>query len=162
MDFFRNEHCYYCSNTERTLTDLPYTFWFEVLTFLSVFDIINLLISSKRFKGFIFSSSSNYKPVLESINHVCDKKVWDRVLSFNFSISLNRVKNNLEDDLDIFLYLSLFISFFQSFFIFSFFTYLFLQKELVTRKNLVSVIVNSVLESICKFSTMNIFLAILL
>ena len=94
---------------KHTLTDLPYTFWFEVLTFLAVFDIINLLISSKRFKGFIFSSSSssNYKPVLESINHVCDKKVWDRVLSFNFSISLNRVKNNLEDDMDIFLYLSL-------------------------------------------------------
>ena len=32
-------------------------------------------------------------------------KVWDRVLSFNFSIFLNRVKRNLEDDLEIFLYL---------------------------------------------------------
>ena len=69
---------------KHTLTDLPYTFWFEVLTFLAVFDIINLLISSKRFKGFIFSSSSNYKPVLESINHICDKKVWDRVLVLIF------------------------------------------------------------------------------
>ena len=29
---------------KRTLTDLPYSFWFEVLTFLSVFDIVNLFI----------------------------------------------------------------------------------------------------------------------
>ena len=43
--------------------------------------------------------------MLESKNHVCDGKVWDRVLSFNFSIFLNRVKRNLEDDLEIFLYL---------------------------------------------------------
>ena len=39
------------------------------------------------------------------MNHVCDEKVWDRVLSFNVSIFLNRVKRNLEEDLDIFLYL---------------------------------------------------------
>ena len=43
--------------------------------------------------------------MIESMNHVCDEKVWVRVLSFNFSIFLNRVKRTLEDDLDIFLYL---------------------------------------------------------
>ena len=37
--------------------------------------------------------------MFESMNHVCHEKVWDRVLSFNFSIFLNRIKRNLEDDL---------------------------------------------------------------
>ena len=90
---------------KHTLTDLPYAFWFEVLTFLSVFGIVNLFISSKRFKGLILNNSSNYKDVFESMNHICDEQVWDRVLSFSFSnFFLNRVKNNLEDDLEIFLY----------------------------------------------------------
>ena len=88
-----------------TLTDLPYAFWFEVLTFLSNFDIVNLCISSKRFKGLILNSSSNYKQVFESMNNVFDEKVWDRILSFYFSVFLNRVKINLEYDLEIFLYL---------------------------------------------------------
>ena len=39
------------------------------------------------------------------MSHVCDEKRWDRVLSFNFSIFLNRIKRNLEDNLEIFLYL---------------------------------------------------------
>ena len=39
------------------------------------------------------------------MKHICDEKVWDHVLSFNFFIFLNRVKRNLEDDLEIFLYL---------------------------------------------------------
>ena len=43
-----------------TLTDLPYVFWFEVFSFLSVFNIVNLFIYSKRFKG-LFLNSSNYK-----------------------------------------------------------------------------------------------------
>ena len=60
---------------KRTLTDLTYAFWFEVLTFLPVFDIVNLFISSKRFKGLILNSSSNYRYVFESMNHVCDEKV---------------------------------------------------------------------------------------
>ena len=72
---------------------------------MSAIDIVHLFISSKRFKGLILNSSSNYKHVPESMNHVCDEKVWDRVLSFNFSIFSNRVKRNLEDDLEIFLYL---------------------------------------------------------
>ena len=55
---------------KHTLTDLPHAFFFEFLTFLSVFDIVNLFISSKRFKGLISNSSSNYKRVFESINHV--------------------------------------------------------------------------------------------
>ena len=74
------------------LPHLLNVFCFEVLGFLSVFDIINLFISSKRFKGLILNSSSIYKHVLESMNHVCDEKVWDHVLSFNFSMLLNRVK----------------------------------------------------------------------
>ena len=77
---------------KRTLTDLTYAFWFEVLTFLAVFDIVNLFISSKRFKGLILNSSSNYRHVFESMNHVCDEKVWDRVLRLSFSNFLNRVK----------------------------------------------------------------------
>ena len=59
---------------KRTLTDLPYTFWFEVLTFLSVFDIVNLFISSKRFKGFILNSSSKYKHVLTQSTMFMTKK----------------------------------------------------------------------------------------
>ena len=43
--------------------------------------------------------------MFESMNHVCDEKVWGRVFSFNFSIFLNTVKKNLEDDLEISLYL---------------------------------------------------------
>ena len=92
------------------------------------------------------------------MNHVCDKKVWDRILIFNFSIFLSRIKK-LEDDLEIFLYLKFrFYSFvFSNLSLYSVFS-----KELVTRKNLVSIIVNSVLEFIHKFLTMNIFLEILL
>ena len=41
------------------------------------------------------------------MNHVCDEKVWDRVLGFNFSIFLNRVTRNLEDDLEVFCISSL-------------------------------------------------------
>ena len=87
---------------KHTLTDFPYALWFEVLTFLSLFDIANLFISSKRSKGLILNSSNNYKHVFRSMDHVCDEKVWDGVLSFDFSIFLNGVKRNLEDDLEIF------------------------------------------------------------
>ena len=64
-----------------------------------------MCISSKRFKGLILNSSSNYKHVFESMNLVFDEKIWDRIFSVYFSIFLNRVKRNLEDDLEIFLYL---------------------------------------------------------
>ena len=57
------------------LPDLPYAFWFEVLSFLSVLDRINLFISSKRFKDLILRSRSSYKHVFESMRHVCDEKV---------------------------------------------------------------------------------------
>ena len=50
---------------KRTLTDLLSAFWFKVLTFLLVFDIGNLFISSKRFKGLILNSSNNYKTCLK-------------------------------------------------------------------------------------------------
>ena len=58
-----------------------------------MFDIINLCISSKRFEGLIFSSN-HYKQLFESMNHVCGQKIWNRVLSFNFTIFLNKVKKN--------------------------------------------------------------------
>ena len=61
--------------SKRILQHLPYVFWFEVLSLLSVFEIINLVISSKRFKDLILNSISHYKHVFESINHVCDVKV---------------------------------------------------------------------------------------
>ena len=41
-----------------------------------MFDIINLFISSRRFKGLILNSSSHYKHVFDSMNHVRDEKVW--------------------------------------------------------------------------------------
>ena len=66
-----------------------------------MFDIINLYISSKRFKDFIFKSNF-YKQFFESTNQIYDKKIWNRVLSFNFTIFLNRLKRNLEDNLEIF------------------------------------------------------------
>ena len=62
-------------------------FWF----FFPVFDIINLYISSKRFEGLIFSSN-HYKQLFESMNYVCDEKLWNRLLSFSFSIFLNKLK----------------------------------------------------------------------
>ena len=43
--------------------------------FLSVFDIINLYISSKRFKGLIMNSRDNYKHGFESMNYVCNKEM---------------------------------------------------------------------------------------
>ena len=124
-----------------------------------MFDIVNLFIASKRFKDLILNSSSNYKHVFQSLNHACDEKAWDRVLSFSFSIFLNRVKKKLEDDLEIFLYLKFrFYSFFYPIFLYiRFFHLLVSPKELVTRKNLVSVNVKSVLQFIHKFSTMNTF-----
>ena len=127
-----------------------------------MFDIVNLFIASKRFKDLILNSSSNYKHVFQSLNHACDEKAWDRVLSFSFSIFLNRVKKKLEDDLEIFLYLKFrFYSFFYPIFLYiRFFHLLVSPKELVTRKNLVSVNVKSVLQFIHKFLTMNMFLAI--
>ena len=88
---------------KRTLTYLPHVFWFEVLRFLSLFVLFNLFISSKGLKGLNLKSSSNYKYVFESMNYVCDERVWNRVLSF--SIFSNRVKRNLKNDLEIFLYL---------------------------------------------------------
>ena len=100
----------------------------------------------------ILNSSSHYEHLFESMNHVCYEKVWDCVLSFNFSIFLNRVKRNSEDDFEIFMFF-LHIS---SFHIFVF------AKELVTRKNLVSAIVNSVLEFIHKFLIIIILFQILL
>ena len=41
-----------------------------------MFDIINMFISSKRLKSLILNSSSHYKYVFESMNHVFDKKVY--------------------------------------------------------------------------------------
>ena len=90
---------------KRTLTDLLSAFWFKVLTFLLVFDIVNLFISSKRFKGLILNSSNNYKTCLKLWTMFVMKKfgIVSWVLIFLFF--LNRIKRDLEDDLEIFLYL---------------------------------------------------------
>ena len=89
------------------------------------------------------------------MNHVCDEKVWDRVLSFNFSIFSNRVKRNLEDDLEIFLYLKFrFYSFvFSNLSLYSIFSHFYFCKRTCDQKKS-SVIVNSVLEFIHKFLIM--------
>ena len=89
------------------------------------------------------------------MNHVCDEKVWDRVLSFNFSFfKKNRImKRNLEDDLEIFLYVKfIFYSFvFSSLSLYSVSSKFCFCRRTCDQKNLVSVIVNSVLKFICKF-----------
>ena len=121
--------------SKRILPHLLNVFWFEVLGFLSVFDIINLFISSKRFKGLILNSSSHYKHVFESMNHVCGEKFWDRVLSFNFSIVSNRVKDL--DNLEIFLYLKfIFYSFvFSNISLYSLFSHFCFCKRTCDQKN---------------------------
>lgn len=52
------------------LTNLPYTFWRQVLIFLSIFDIINLFVSSKKFHFLIFST--RYKKLFESMDNVME------------------------------------------------------------------------------------------
>ena len=131
INIFRNKHCLYCSNTRKYLADLPYAFWFEVLAFLSVFDIVNLHIFSKRFKGLILNRRINYKHLFESMDYVCDAENRNLVLSFNFSIFFKFTEKIFDDDLQLFLFkvliffLFCFVLFFQIF-IFNFLTFLFL------------------------------------
>ena len=61
-----------------------------------MFDIINLFISSKRFKGLILNSSSNYKHVFESMNHVCDEKFWI-ILETNIVTTVQTPERTLAD-----------------------------------------------------------------
>ena len=63
---------------------------------MSVFDIINLFISSKRFKDLILNSSSHYKHLFESISHVCDEKVWI-FLETNIVTTVQILKHTLTD-----------------------------------------------------------------
>ena len=86
---------------------------------------------------------------------------WVLVFLFLF---LNRVKNNFEDDLEIFLYLKFrfFFICFSNLSLYSVFSHFCFCKKLVTKKNLVSVIVNSVLELIRKFLTIIILFKTLL
>ena len=102
--------------------------------------------------------------MFESVNHVCDEKVWNEVLSFNFSIFLNRVKKNLEDDLDIFLYLKFkFYSFvFSKLSLYSFFSHFCFLKENATITNQQNTIVNFVLEFICNCLIVMLLFKILL
>ena len=84
------------------------------------------------------------------MNHVCDEKVWVRVLSFNFSIFLNRVKRTLEDDLDIFLYLKFrfYLFVFSNLFLHSVFLHFIFVKKNATTRNQQNTTVNFVLEFI--------------
>ena len=84
------------------------------------------------------------------MNHVCDKKVCSRVFSFNFFFFSDRVKKYLE----MFLYLKFrfYLFAFSNLSLYPVFFHVFVfAKELVTRRNLVNVIVNFVLEFIYKF-----------
>ena len=78
------------------------------------------------------------------MNHVCDEKVWDRVLSFNVSIFLNRVKINLEEDLDIFLYLKFrfYLFVFSNLFLHSVFLHFYFCKKNATIRNQQNTTVN--------------------
>ena len=88
------------------LTDLPNVFCFQALIFLSIFDIVNLSVSSERFRIFIFNS--HYINVFRSMNNACDEELWNRLLNSNFSVFMNKIKEKLEDDLEfLFIYLKL-------------------------------------------------------
>ena len=88
------------------LTYLPYGFSFHVLSFISIFDIVSFYVSSERFRVFIFNS--HYINVCKSMNNVCDKELWNRLLNSDFSMFMNKTKEKLEDDLEfLFIYLKL-------------------------------------------------------
>ena len=85
------------------LTDV---FWFQALIFLSIFVIVNLYVSSERFRIFIFNS--HYINVFRSMNNACDEELWNRLLNSNFLVFMNKIKEKLEDDLEfLFIYLKL-------------------------------------------------------
>ena len=81
---------------QRILTDLL-CFLGSGFIFLWMFDMINLYVSSKRWKAFIFNNK-RCKSVFGSINNVCGKKCGIFYL-------LNKVKKILENDLEIYLYI---------------------------------------------------------
>ena len=120
-------------------------FWF----FFPVFDIINLYISSKRFEGLIFSSNS-YKQLFESMNYVCNENLWNRLLSFSFSIFLNKLKKIKGWFGNFFIFKVSFICF-SNLSLYSVFAHFCFSKRTCEKKNLESAIANSVLEFIHKF-----------
>ena len=67
-----------------------------------MFNIVNLYVSSARFRIVIFSSL--YINVFKSMNNVCDDGLWNRLLNFNFSMFMNKIKEKLEADFYIFLF----------------------------------------------------------
>ena len=84
-----------------------------------MFDIINLHVSSKRLKAFIFNKRC--KSVFDSINNVCGKKCGIFYL-------LNKVKAISENYLEIYLYIKfrLYLFVYSNLSLFSVFSHLFL------------------------------------
>ena len=57
---------------QNNLTNLPYTFWFRIFSFLSMFDIISLFTSSEKLKFLI--CNSHHKTLFEITDNVCNEK----------------------------------------------------------------------------------------
>ena len=88
------------------------------------------------------------------MNHICDEQVWDRVLSFSFSnFFFKQSKKQFRGRFGDFFVCKVQILFicFSNLSLYSVFSHFCFCKKLVTKKNVVSVIVNSVLELIRKF-----------
>ena len=96
-------------------------------------------------------------------NSVCKEERWVHISVQNFSNFLKRLREVLKDDLEIFFYLRFQIHLFLLILLCIRFLHTFVfVKEHVTRKNPGNVTIYFVIEFICKFSTMNVFLMTLL
>ena len=113
--------------------------------FLWMFDMINLYVSSKRWKAFIFNNK-RCKSVFGSINNVCGKKCGIFYL-------LNKVKKILENDLEIYLYIKfrLYSFVYSNLSLFSVFSHFCFCERRCDHRVQRSFIVNFVLEFIPKF-----------
>ena len=69
-------------NGQNNLINIPYTFWFQVFSFLSMFDIISFFTSSEKFKFLI--CNTHYKNFFENMDNVCNETIWFRLLTNNF------------------------------------------------------------------------------
>ena len=57
---------------QNNLTNFPYNFWFQIFSFLSMFDIISLFTSSEKLKLLI--CNSHHKIFFETTDNVCNEK----------------------------------------------------------------------------------------
>ena len=68
---------------QNNLTNLPYTFLFQVFSFLSIFDIMPLFTSSKKFQFLI--CNTHHKKFFETMDNVCNERIWFRLLASSFT-----------------------------------------------------------------------------